>query len=242
MITFELSDWSRVPEQLEFNPTSRGQARSGSWPPRSVNTSWAEPWGRRCPGTPPACVRPGPVAQVFSSPGLGLTTSQANPAPHGGWGWLHPRATVAVGRIWPHRPAERPLGGPSLPLLAWSRHPSGFKGQFHLLPEAAPALHAVTDGVVHGAPPCGALEDQVFMSTQPHLASGTSCLYSCLPEPQWAEAEGLVYWKEPRWKELTQSQALPCTSCARALIFQSLSFLICHMDGTMFPRENEDGP
>ena len=73
------------------------------------------------------------------------------------------------------------------------------------------------------------------MSTQPHLASGASCLYSCLPEPQWVEVEGLVYWKEPRRKELTQPQALPCTSCARALIFQSLSFFICYMDATMLP-------
>ena len=117
------------------------------------------------------------------SPGLGPTTSQTNPVPCGAWGWLHPRATVAAGRIWPHRQAERPLGAPSSPLLA---------GQFHLLPKAAPALCAVLDGAVHGAPPCGALEGLVFMSTQPHLASGASCLYSCLPEPQWVEVEGLV--------------------------------------------------
>ena len=73
------------------------------------------------------------------------------------------------------------------------------------------------------------------MATQPHSASGTSCLHSCLPEPQGVEAEGLVYWKEPRWKEPAQSQALPCVSCARVLIFESLSFLICHKDGAVLP-------
>lgn len=44
-------------------------------------------------------------------------------------------------------------------------------------------------------------------------------------KPELLEVEGLVYWKEPRWRELTQTQALPCTGCARQLIFQSLSFL-----------------
>ena len=56
-------------------------------------------------------------------------------------------------------------------------------------------------------------------------------------KPELVEVEGLVYWKEPRWRELTQ----PCTSCARHLIFQSLSFLIRNTDRTMLPCVVENG-